>query len=341
MRRTKEIQQYILDSIRGHPQDVVAKTAAFFCVTRQAVNRHVNSLIKRGLIYAEGNTRQRAYKLKVTSTTTFSIPLKSLEEDRLWRERIREHLADLQENIFSIWHYGFTEMVNNAIDHSEGINLTVVLEKTAADTHMLIIDDGIGIFNKIKWEFGLEDERHAILELAKGKLTTDPQRHTGEGIFFSSRMFDHYRIMSGGVFFSHSFDEETDWIIESEAHKDGTVVSMMLKNSNKTTPKEIFDKFSSDEYEYGFSKTAILVILAKQGLEQLISRSQAKRLLARLDQFKEVILDFKGVDDIGPAFADEIFRVFANFHPEIRLVSVNTNQNIEKIILKAKTNRPA
>jgi hypothetical protein len=80
-----------------------------------------------------------------------------------------------------------------------------------------------------------------------------------------------------------------------------------------------------------------LVILAKQGFEQLISRSQAKRLLARLDQFKEVILNFKNVDIIGPAFADEIFRVFANSHPDVKLVPVNTNQCIKNMIHKAET----
>jgi len=337
MKRTHEIQQYILDSIPNHPKDIVAKTAASFNITRQAVNRHINNLIKNGLIHAEGNTKQRTYKLKVLNKVFFCVPLKNLEEDSLWRERIREYLTDLPENIFSIWHYGFTEMVNNAIDHSEGTNLTVVLEKTAATVHMLVIDDGVGIFKKIKEGIGLEDEKHAILELAKGKLTTDPQRHTGEGIFFSSRMFDHYIILSGEVYFSHSFDSDDDWIIESEVPKAGTVVSMMIKNNSKTTTKEIFDKFSSGGNTYGFNKTIVPIILAKQGPEQLISRSQAKRLLARFERFKVVILDFRGVDIIGPAFADEIFRVFAKSHPEVSLVPVRANRNIKNIINKAKT----
>ena len=128
-----------------------------------------------------------------------------------------------------------------------------------------------------------------FLELAKGKLTTDPKRHTGEGIFFASRMFDHYKILSGGVYFSHVFEEEEDWVIEREVPKAGTVVSMMIKNSSKTKTTEIFDKFSSGG-EYGFNKTVVPVILAKQGPEQLISRSQAKRLLARFERFSVVRL---------------------------------------------------
>ena len=57
----------------------------------------------------------------------------------------------------------------------------------------------MGIFKKIQKALDLLDERHAILELAKGKLTTDPKHHTGEGIFFTSRMFDEFTILSGGV----------------------------------------------------------------------------------------------------------------------------------------------
>ena len=58
--------------------------------------------------------------------------------------------------------------------------------------------------------------------------------------------------------------------------------------------------------------------LARYGNENLISRSQAKRLLARLEKFKIVMLDFEDVATIGRAFADEIFRVFTNNHPEIQ-----------------------
>ena len=197
--KTSEIRDFIINAIPDHPKDVVARAMEQFGLTRQAIIRHVNILIKLGFVEAEGKTRQRSYKLKVTERHSIKVELENLEEDRLWREQISELLKGLPENLYHIWHYGFTEMVNNAIDHSSGKHLTVILDKTAATTNMLIIDDGIGIFKKIKTELKLEDERHAILELAKGKLTTDPSRHTGEGIFFSSRMFDKYHILSGGV----------------------------------------------------------------------------------------------------------------------------------------------
>jgi hypothetical protein len=66
--------------------------------------------------------------------------------------------------------------------------------------------------------------------------------------------------------------------------------------------------------------------------EQLISRSQAKRLLSRFDKFSEVFLDFQDVEQIGQPFADEIFRVFHNQHPEISMTISHANENVRRMI---------
>lgn len=335
-KKGEDIREFIVNAIPEHPRDVVARTTGHFGVSRQAINRHMNILIKEGLVKAEGNTSQRIYKLPVLEKESISIPLKGLEEHMLWRDHVMESLEKLPKNVYGIWHYGFTEMVNNAIDHSGGEMLIVAISKTAATINMMIKDDGVGIFRKIKTDLGLEDERHAILELAKGKLTTDPARHTGEGIFFSSRMFDHFQILSGGVYYSHKIHEDEDWILERDIPKEGTSVIMSIKNNSPRTTKEIFDKFSSRKEDYGFTKTVIPVKLLKHGLEQLISRSQAKRLLARFEKFKVVILDFTSVDEIGQAFADEIFRVFPGIHPEVKIIPINTTSSVKKLIKRAK-----
>ncbi len=181
---------------------------------------------------------------------------------------------------------------------------------------------------------GLEDERHAVLELAKGKLTTDPAHHSGEGIFFASRMFDDFRIMSGHVLFSHQRTAAEDWIYEEHTSLDGTSVSMRVGNTASHTTQDVFDAFTSGE-DYGFTKTVVPVRLARYGEEQLISRSQAKRLLARIDRFTMVVLDFTGVDMIGQAFADEVFRVFHNDHPHIALVPFQANSLVTQMISRA------
>ncbi len=228
-------------------------------------------------------------------------------------------------------------MVNNAIDHSAGTEVQIVVEISAIDTTMQIRDDGIGIFTKIRQALGLDDERHAVLELAKGKLTTDPDNHSGEGIFFTSRMFNRYEIVSSGVIFGHHIESGFDFIFENVPPHSGTAVKMQLRNATQRTTKEIFDEYSSQDGDYGFSKTVVAVRLLQRGSGQLVSRSQAKRLMANLDRFQYVMLDFNGVDHIGQAFADEIFRVFARRHPGVNVVPINTSDDVQDMVNRALT----
>ncbi len=188
---------------------------------------------------------------------------------------------------------------------------------------------------KIQAGLDLLDERHAVLELAKGKLTTDPSNHSGEGIFFSSRMFDEFEILSGSTHFSHQHDHEEDWILERMRLPTGTAVWMRLGNHRSRSLKKIFDSFTSGD-NIQFSKTVVPVRLAQYGDDKLMSRSQAKRLLARVDRFKTVILDFDGVDSIGQAFADEIFRVFPLHHPEIELRETRAKADVKHMIERAR-----
>ena len=224
--------------------------------------------------------------------------------------------------------------MNNAIDHSSGTLVLVDVTSTAVTHRILVSDDGEGIFKKIQRELNLDDERHAVLELAKGKLTTDPVHHTGEGIFFTSRMFDRFSIGSGRTLFYHSHQMEVDSIGEGRRFLEGTVVAMILKNNSSRTTKEVFDSFSDDDY--GFTHTIVPVRLVQYGDEMLVSRSQAKRLLARFDRFKTVVLDFEGIEMIGQAFADEIFRVFAQEHPDILITEMNTNPSVQQMINRAR-----
>lgn len=337
--RGDQIKHFILKNTSSYPGEVASLAARKFGITRQAINRYIRDLISGGLIIAEGNTKQRKYKLAALFSDEFQFKLGNIQEDVIWRETIYPLLDSYPENVVDIWHYGCTEMINNVIDHSDGTRLFVFIEKDAIKTSIWIDDDGVGIFKKIKEAYNLDDERHAILELSKGKLTTDPDNHTGEGIFFSSRMFDHYIIFSGDVNFSHDYeyDDDEDWIWERENRFNGTQILMSLKNDSERNQRTIYDKYTATDDDFGFTKTVVPVRLAKHGLEKLISRSQAKRLMARVDRFKIVILDFSGVEVIGQAFADEIFRVFANHHPDIRVKAAMANKDIRKMIKKART----
>jgi len=229
-------------------------------------------------------------------------------------------------------------MVNNAIDHSNGQTLEIYVDRYKPHLEIYLIDDGVGIFRKIKAAMNLDDERHAVLELAKGKFTTDPDNHTGEGIFFSSRMFDEFNILSGDVYYAHNYYDPSEWIAQAKKPTTGTLVCMRLNNNCTRTVSDVFDEYAGPD-DYAFTKTVVPVELAQYGDDTLVSRSQAKRMLTRIDRFTKVIFDFENVETIGHSFADEVFRVFANRHPEIEISVINSNAKVNKMVSRAQAAR--
>lgn len=334
--RRENVRRYLVDNLDKHPSDIARDAATHFGITRQAIHKHLQNLVAEGVVTQTGKTRSRIYRLCATTEwkKTWMVD-RHLSEGDVWRTDVAPVLGEMPENLADIWHYGFTEMFNNAIEHAGGYRITAQIEKTAAYTQMTIVDDGVGIFKKIQAALRLLDERHSVLELAKGKVTTDPQRHSGEGIFFTSRVFDAFQILSGGVFYSHDFGSEEEWILEASQGA-STLVFMRMQNHTARTLRKIFDQYTSDD-SYRFDKTVVPVELAQYGDDKLVSRSQAKRLLSRVELFKTVIMDFSGVATIGQAFADEIFRVFAAEHAGVELTWINANVEVARMISRVRT----
>jgi anti-sigma regulatory factor (Ser/Thr protein kinase) len=342
--RGEMVRRFIVEQLDRHPKDIVRVASAKFGISRQAVNKHLQNLVEEKAVVSTGITSARAYKLAplIEWREAYSLST-SPGEDAVWRE-VAPSLGHLPDNVMHIWQHGFTEMYNNVIDHSGGSHVAVRMRKTAASTQVAIHDNGVGIFRKIQLALGLLDPRHSVLELAKGKFTTDPTRHSGEGIFFTSRAFDDFRILSGGVYFSNDFGDSEDWILERDGAEGskGTSVFMRLHNHTARTMKKVFAQFTGDEAEdFAFTKTVVPVKLAQYGDDNLVSRSQAKRLLARVDRFRTVMLDFEGVETIGQAFADEIFRVFRQQHTEVNLLEVNASAQVASMITRIQTPAPA
>jgi len=330
-----EIQHFILEHVGDHPRDIASLAAKHFGITRQALSRHLQALTAKNLLLAAGSTRGRSYKLAPLVKRRWEYPITpALAEDQSWARDVRPLLQHHPKNVVDIWHFGFTEMFNNAIDHSGGSRIVVQIEQTAIATSVGLMDDGIGIFKKIQTALNLLDERHAVLELSKGKLTTDPAHHSGQGIFFTSRLLDQFAIFSGGVSFIHTRVAGEGWIWENPGTSPGTHVFMKLDNSSTRIDSDVFAEYSSGD-NCDFTKTGIPVRLA-QFDDKLVSRSQAKRVLARVDLFKTVMFDFAGVETIGQPFADEIFRVFARSHRHIELFAVNTTPQVARAIEAAK-----
>jgi len=329
---------FIIKNIETHQNHIVKIASENYDVSKQTIYRYIRDLAKCNHIHLMESDGKRSYKVNNTHASfTYDLKNEIPDEEEIWRNKLKPALPYLTENVNDICHYGIGEMVNNVLDHSEASNMQIEVHYNLVEISFLVEDNGIGIFTKLQKEFDLEDKNHAILELAKGKLTTDPSRHSGEGIFFTSRMFDEFSIWSEDtVFHGH---ENDDWLfIDRPTFVTGTRVYMQIERGSARTMKEIFDRFTPelDSEDFGFRKTIVPVKLLQYEGESLVSRSQAKRLIARFDQFREVILDFKGVKIIGQPFADEVFRVFQTSHPDIHLYPLNTNKDIERMIKHVK-----
>ncbi|WP_169975132.1 STAS-like domain-containing protein [Tautonia rosea] len=334
--RAKAIRDFILDTVPNNPSQIGRLTRQQFGLTRQVVNRHLAELVNRGELE---ETARRSYRLKVLSRkVAFSLSDHS-DEEETWRLHIADLFLGLPENIQRICYYGFTEMYNNAVDHSTGSKIDVEVIVEPRRVLLALDDDGIGIFEKIRSFLGFEDHHQAILELSKGKLTTDPRRHTGQGIFFTSRMFDMFALRANNLAYIHSVGITNDWMIQMERNEKGTGVIMEIRKESERTTREVFDRYSSDDENYLFCRTHVPLSLANYGGDQLVSRSQAKRILARFEQFEEVLLDFKGVEEIGQAFADEIFRVYHFSHPKVRIIPLNVSPYVDRMIRRAMAGR--
>jgi anti-sigma regulatory factor (Ser/Thr protein kinase) len=337
-RQNPSVRDFILRNVRGSPTRIAAITAQRYGLSRAAVAGYLRRLAKDGLIQVSGSTRDRRYVPSDLVAIDFEIGLQAgIAEDPVWTFRILPLIKNIPENIINICHYGFTEILNNAIDHSASPDARISYHQTHGHVTIRVIDHGIGIFRKIQQDFHLHDPRQALLELSKGRLTSDIRHHSGQGIYFTSRMFDEFTIYSGELCYSRIRQEDDDWLIEARDLSQltiGTFVEMVISTNAAWTTREVFDKYQGDSV--GFTRTHVPIALGKYPGEQLVSRSQAKRILARVHRFSEILLDFQGVSEIGPAFADEIFRVFRNAHPDIAITPIRANEHVDRMIRIAR-----
>ena len=303
-------------------------------ITRQTVRNYINELIEDNIIKEDG----KKYKIAINIEEHSYNNVKSLHEDLIFNEIIEPVIRNYKENVKFIINYSFTEMLNNAIDHSETKEIKIILAHTYELFSVLIMDYGVGIFKKIKEKKKLKNEKQAILELKKGKLTTDEKNHTGEGIFFTSRMVDLFEISSfGDIFRGNGQKDKVFHDISRENQNFSTMVGFAIFKDSNIEVTDIFRKYQDEDY--GFSKTEIIVKLVEEYEKNLISRSVAKRILNNLEKFKEITFDYRGIENIGQGFADQIYRIFQTENPEVILNNINTNEEIEFMINRTKLNK--
>jgi anti-sigma regulatory factor (Ser/Thr protein kinase) len=307
--------------------------AARLGVSRQAAFERLRELVEGGQVVREGAARATRYRLAEQPVWERAFPLEGLAEDRVFEllESEVPLIRGLTGNAASVVTYVVTEVINNAIDHSSGQHLRVRVESLGTTLAIDIADDGVGVFAHVRDHLDLPSELAALQELSKGKITTAPDRHTGEGLFFTSKVVDYFRLESGRLAWIVDNMREDVAVATVEPPRHGTLARLELDVAHARDLKAIFDEYTQ---EYEFSKTRAVVRLFAIGV-RFISRSEAKRLMHGLDRFREVVLDFRGVEAIGQGFADEVLRVWAKAHPEVSLVPVNMNEAVQFMVHRA------
>jgi len=311
--------------------------------SRAYVNRAFQKLRDEGKILLIGKANAARYILATELAVRGAkknilkvhriVPNKNIAENLIF-EDIKKNsgiFINIPENVSNIVSYAFMKMLNNAIEHSQSKKIKIVVKKDERGITFQIIDKGMGIFNNIMRKKSLADEMDAIQALLKGKVTTLPEKHTGEGIFFTSKAAGIFIIQSSHkkVIFNGLIDEI---FIKDIKNVIGTKINFSISLDSKKELEDIFRQYTDDVF--GFSKTKVTVKLYRQGTEY-ISRSQARRILVGLEKFKTIMLDFKDIKVVGQGFADEVFRVWKARHPEINIIFQNADANVSFMIKRA------
>ena len=324
-----------------------------FSVSRQYVNRLLQDLVDTKELLKIGSTRYAFYVLPEYAKAHPEIfPLrykksfanKHLEEHQILAqiEATFPKLAQLPENIRSIFAYAFSEMFNNAIEHSQSVRIGLEVSVLNKELSFIIEDSGIGVFRNVMKKRKLASELEAIQDILKGKTTTMPKSHSGEGIFFTSKAGDLFILDSFGYQLIINNDTPDVFIKTTEKIKRGTRVMFKIRVKSKRHLDEVFLKYTNlvGGGNHGFDKTEIRVKLYTMGGVH-ISRSQARRVLAGLEKFKIIVFDFDKVPTAGQAFADEIFRVFHEKYPRIVLEVENMAEGVRFMVERAQNEAAA
>lgn len=297
----------------------------------------LSELVAEGKITKHRSGREITYSA-ITAIYDKTLKTKNLHEDEVWEEirKVPNFISSLSDQAETTLHFAFTEMLNNVIDHSKSGTVSIYLDTTNTSVYFKIRDYGIGAFNSLMTKKSYPDILTTIQELVKGKNTSDPTRHSGEGIFWTSKIADYFELISYdySLIIDNSLDDYT--IAPLKETLLGTEVIFKIDKTSQKSIRELFHEYSFNHTSLALDTTTIPVKLYDLG-EAWISRSQAKKVLSGLEKYKKIIFDFKGLDLIGQGFADEIFRVFQNAHPDIVLEPINMTDTIAILINDARS----
>jgi anti-sigma regulatory factor (Ser/Thr protein kinase) len=315
----------------AHPHDLPAEVAARTGCSPRRARALLKQLESLGWLQREGSLRQARWRPGALRQVVRRYELAGLEEDAPWRQdfapcfELAPHVARLAQHVFM-------ELVNNAIDHSGGRSVTVSMRQTALHLQLLVSDDGVGLFERVGQAHEIRDPALAMFELAKGRLTSQPARHAGRGLFFAARAADVFDLHANREAYQRRHLDGRGWMRTRPAAESGTTVFVGIALDTERTLDEVLRSASVDGAGYALERVCVpLRLLAGDGTA-LDSRAQARRVAARLADFTAAELDFEGVAEIGHSFADELFRVLPSTQPRLALAPVNAAAPVARMI---------
>ena len=255
--KKKNLLFQIAKKIKYTPSISVLQMSKELNISRAAVYKYMKFLENEQIIYVD---QKGTKKLRMQSIYKYKIVNNNINETTVYNLCIAPKIKNLNLQCRKKLQYACQEMINNVIEHSDGSTLNVIVAEDYVSVRILIIDNGIGIFKKIKDYFNLENLNDAILELDKGKCTTASDSHSGEGIFFSSKMFDLFFIQANGIQYVSKNNLAHHYLLENIKGKIdiGTYVSMEIAKDNIIPIENIFDQYGDDNF--GFNKTIVPVV---------------------------------------------------------------------------------
>jgi len=288
-------------------------------VSRQAVHARLKRRVEAGELIVEGSGRNVRYR-RAQHPHHFVYEREGLEEHEVWNEVRSDvmELGELPEATERVLHSAFTELVNNAIEHSSARLVKVRCQRINSRIAIEIIDDGVGIFDHLVAVLEIPTRLFALQELSKGRITTLPEAHAGGGLYFVSRIADYFEIESGGI----------RWMVDNDLPDMAMGSSSLEAGTRAWFESEIQpqagadEAFSESNEALELSSRRLVVKLFAIGV-RFMSRSEARRLLHELEQYREIILDFKDVEAVGLGFVDEVFRVWPSVHPDTRIRAIH------------------
>jgi len=325
------VTQWITAAAHDAGPKLPAHIAERLCISRRSAFSLLRKLEAAQWVRHEGTPRRRVYQPGALRQVVQRYALDGLQEDLPWARDFAPYFR-LPAEVARMVQHAFGELLNNAVDHSAGTQVTVSMRQTAMHLQLLVSDDGCGLFQRIESAFAISDPSIAMLELSKGKLTSAPDRHSGRGLFFTSRLADMFDLHANATAFQYRGWDRRSWFKGKPIARQGTSIYLAIALETQRTLDGVLRAHSLGGDGYAFERTLVplqLIVGAQTGLE---TRAQAKRVASRLSSFRRAEVDFTGIADVGHGFADELFRVFSREHPAIEIVPVGMAPRVAAMI---------